>query len=307
MDEKNQNHKPQSENTSSSQAKPHQETAATGHWQINSRKWDQIGPPLHPSAQDTAFLTEAISSWASDNGAPRALILGVTQQLYHMPWPKGADVLAVDHTQEMIDNVWPGPRNAAICAEWTDMPLETGSRDIALCDGGISLLDYPQQHHQFVHELHRVIAPDGLCMFRLFAVPEERESFDKVFQDLLDGKIPDINQLKLRLWMAIYKDITQNLQIKQVWEVFHQAVPDLNSLASQIGWPLEPLLTIKAYQNYQTRCVFPSVDEVRQLFCDNPGGFRFEAVKVPTYELGECCPTVVFRRIDTDPIRDNSY
>jgi hypothetical protein len=306
MDRKNQNDKPQPENTPSGQAQPNQEPDAIGHWQNNARKWDQFGPPLHPSAQDTTFITEVISSWTSNNGTPRALILGVTPQLYHLPWPDGTDILAVDHTQEMIDNVWPGPRNTAILAEWTDMPLQAASRDIALCDGGISLLTFPHQQHQFVQELHRIITSDGLCMFRLFAPPKERESFDKVFQDLLDGKIANVNQLKIRLWMAMYKDITQCLELKDVWDAFHQASPDLNILASQIDWPLEHLQMINTHRNCETKGVFPSVDEVRHLFCKDPGGFEFEAVHVPKYDLGECCPTVVFRRIDAEPISNDS-
>ena len=305
MDRKNQNDKLQPENAPTEHAQPHQEPEALGHWQDISRKWEKFGPPLHPSAQDTAFITDVINSWARDNGVPRALILGVTPQLYHLQWPKETDVLAVDHTQEMIDNVWPGPRDTAILAEWTDMPLETGSRDITLCDGGISLLSFPDGHRQFVRELHRIIAPSGLCIFRLFAPPKEHESFDKVFQDLLDRKIPDMHQLKIRLWMAMYKDITQCLQLKDVWEAFNRVAPDLNLLASQIGWPLEHLQMINTHRNCETKAVFPSVDEVRYLFCKDPGGFEFETVNVPTYDLGECCPTVVFRRIDTESVRDD--
>lgn len=297
MDNKNKNHKPDSRNTTSGNKQGHKEFDTIEHWQSLSQRWEQFGSPLRPSAQDATFLTDAINSWVRDKGAPRALVLGVTPELYHLPWPDGTDILAVDHTQDMIDNIWPGPRETAICAEWTDMPLQKDSRDIAICDGGITLMIYPQEHHQFVETLRRIIAPDGLCIFRLFAPPEERESFDNVFQDLLDGKIPDMNQLKLRLWMAMHKDITQGLRLKHVWDAFHRVAPDLNSLASQIGWPPEYLMTINTHRNCQTRCVFPSVDEVSQLFCQNPGGFELETVRVPTYDLGECCPTVVYRRL----------
>ena len=67
MDSKNQSHKQNSENTPSSQAQPDYTSAAVEYWNTLSRNWDKFGPPLRPSAQDTAFVTNAISSWANDN------------------------------------------------------------------------------------------------------------------------------------------------------------------------------------------------------------------------------------------------
>jgi SAM-dependent methyltransferase len=275
--------------------------AAAEIWPDISRVWEQVGSPLRPSAQDISFFNSTINSWANEKRTPRALILGVTPELYNLPWPDGTDLLAVDRTQGMINNVWPGPRNAAICDDWTTMPLQSGSRDIVLCDGGVHLLTYPHEHRKFVQTLHRVIAPDGLCIFRLFIPPEKREEPEKVLQDLLDAKISNLNLLKLRLDMALHKDITQGVQLGLVWDAIHQAAPDFNRLASRLGWSLEHLLVINTYRDCQTRYHFLNLDDVRHLFCENPGGFRLEAVNVPTYELGERCPTVVFRRTDIKP------
>lgn len=300
MESKNQSHKSNSENTPSGNEQPHDTSATAEYWQKLSRNWEKFGPPLRPSARDAAFMTDAINSWANGNGAPRALILGVTPELYHLPWPNGTDILAVDHNKAMIDNVWPGPRSTVICDEWLDMPLERSSRDIALCDGGISVLAYPHEHQQFVKELCRIIASDGLCILRLFVPPKEREEPDKVLQDLLGAKIPDLNHFKLRIWTAMYQDTTKYIQLKYVWDAINSVAPDLNSLAAQLGWPLDTLFIINAYRNNPTRLFFPSIDEVRHLFCQNPGGFELEAVRVPTYDLGECCPTMVLRRIDAD-------
>jgi SAM-dependent methyltransferase len=306
MDRKNQYLKPQSVNAPPKHAQPHRAVASAGHWPNIARIWKQVGPPLRPSLQDIAFLNDAIGSWVRDNGAPRALILGVTPELYHLPWPNGTDVIAVDHTQGMIDDIWPGPRNAVICADWTTMPLQRGSRDIVLCDGGVHLLTYPHEHRKFVQTLHRVIASDGLCIFRLFIPPKEREEPDKILQDLLEAKISNLNLLKLRLGMALHEDITQGVQLKRVWDAIHHVAPDFNRLASLIGWPVEHLQAINTYRNCPTRYFFLSLDNVRHLFCENPGGFTFEAVHVPTYDLGERCPTVILRHIDTACVRSRS-
>jgi SAM-dependent methyltransferase len=271
---------------------------AAEHWPDISRLWKLVGPPLRPSAEDIGFVTDAIGSRLRDDRPPRALILGVTPELYRLPWPDKTKVLGSDHTQAMIDAVWPGPRNAVIRTEWTALPLRSGSCDIVLCDGGIHLMAYPDDHRLLVRTLHRVVARDGLCIFRLFVPPRERETAEKVLKDLLEARISNLNLLKLRLGMAMQDDVTRGVELGRVWDAFHRAAPDLNRLSSQIGWPLEHLQVINTYRNSPMRYYFMSVSDVRRLFCRDPGGFEFEKVYSPTYELGERCPTVVFRRAD---------
>lgn len=267
--------------------------ASNDHWPDMSRVWKQIGPPLRPSQQDLDFVAEEIHSWTQEQGVPRALILGVTPELYRLPWPEETKLMAVDHTQEMIDTLWPGPKESAICADWPGMPVESNSRDIVLCDGGLHLVDYPDGQYQLIKTLQRVIRPGGLCIFRLFAPPRNRETVQRVLKDLFNSKVPDLNILKLRLGMALQKNNTEGVALKMVWETLHQVAPDFERLAKEIDWPLEHLLAINAYRNSSSRYYFLTTDEVKDLFDE---GFTLENVHVPGYKLGERCPTVVFRR-----------
>jgi len=269
---------------------------AAAHWQDIARQWDRVGPPLRPSPQDVAFCVDAVRRRSGDNGPPRVLILGVTPELYSLPWPGGTDVLAVDYTPSMIEAVWPGPREAAICEDWTAMRLAAGSRDLVLCDGGIHLLAYPEGHRALVRKLRHVVAPGGLCVFRLFIPPPQRESHEAVLQDLLSGKIANVNVLKLRLAMALQEDAVRGVELHRVWEAVHQVAPDFDRLAGRLDWPIEHLLAFNTYRDCRIRYCFLSVAEVSHLFCGDPGVFRLDAVTAPTYELGERCPTVVLRR-----------
>jgi SAM-dependent methyltransferase len=300
MNRRDQHPEPQSVDATCENMQQRCVPAKAGHWPDIARMWEQVGPPLRPAAPDIAFLKEEIDSWVRDKGALRALILGVTPELYHLPWSEGTDILAVDNTQSMIDTVWPGPRTSVMCDDWTTMSLSAGSRDIAMCDGAINLLEYPHEHLQLAQTLHRVIAPDGLCILRLFVPPEEREEPDMVLQDLLDAKIPNLNQLKFRLWMALHEDVSRGVEVRRVWDAIHRVAPDFGRLASRIGWSLDHLSAINTYRDCPARYHFLSVDDVCHLFCESPGGFALETVHVPTYELGQQCPTVVLRRDDTD-------
>jgi hypothetical protein len=271
-------------------------SAASGHWLATARRWSQIGPPLRPSPEDIGFYSAAIDRWVPTSGAPRALILGVTPELYRLPWPSGTNLLAVDRTRGMIDAIWPGPRSAVLCADWTAMPLPARSRDIALCDAGLILVSFPQGLSKIVRILQRVLTSGGFFVTRLFLPPAQRESPDVVLSDLLAGSIANLNILKLRLGMALQESSEDGVQLGHIWDVLHRAAPNLPRLAERIGWPLETLTAIDVYRNCASVYHFSSFAEIRHLFCDDPGGFTCESIDVPGYSIGERCPTVVFRR-----------
>jgi SAM-dependent methyltransferase len=270
---------------------------AGGHWSDIAKQWSQVGPPLRPSPEDIDLFTAVVEKYSSDVAELRALILGVTPELYHLKWPRDAKVLAVDHTKAMIDVIWPATPQAVICGQWTDLPLETGSVDLALCDGGFQLLSHPDGQARLVRSLHRILAPAGCCVFRLFVPPEKKETADEVLADLSAAKISNLNILKLRLAMAMQIDAGQGVQLANVWNEIHRVEPDFPALAARLGWTLEHLLAINTYRDCAKRYHFLNVAGVCEMFCQNPGGFAVERFDVPSYELGERCPTIVFRRI----------
>ncbi len=266
------------------------------YWHELPKHWKWLGPPLRPVAEDISFYTVAMNEWVQSNGPPRVLLLGVTPELYFLPWPKGTDIMAVDRTQPMIDAVWPGPKDAVNCADWTTMTLPDGSRDIILCDGGMEQLQYPQEHRRLVRILRRVLSHGGLTILRLYVLPSQRESPETVLRDFVQGRVSNINILKLRLGMALQDTLSEGVQRKTIWDAFHAAAPDPDCLARQLGWSAGQMHVIDAYRDCPDRFFFLTVADLRQLFCSIPGGFQFESLHVPSYELGERCPTVVLRR-----------
>jgi hypothetical protein len=254
-----------------------------------------FGPPLLPSAQDIAYCWEMASEWIRERGAPRALLLGITPAFCTPPWPKGTDLLAVDFSQTMIDTMWPGPKEAALCANWLSMDLPKGSRDIALCDGGLPLLDYPQGQHDVVRILHRVLSDEGLCIFRTFVLPSQRETPDLVIRDFCHGKIGDLSSLVFRLNMSMQKDPEQGIVFGRVYEAI-AAIPDLDKLLAELGWSPEHLTLINRCKGIESQCHFLTLEQTIDLFCSDPGGFRVLGVHTPSDDLGQRCPTVTLQR-----------
>src|SRR3954469_13402114 len=81
------------------------------HWNRHAEQWRRVGPPLRPTAEDVAYLRDRVAAvhlQASGRPArPRALLLGVTPEYASAEWRPELDLLAVDRSQGMIDEVWP--------------------------------------------------------------------------------------------------------------------------------------------------------------------------------------------------------
>ncbi|NTV97004.1 MAG: class I SAM-dependent methyltransferase, partial [Thiobacillus sp.] len=97
---------------------------------------------MRPVPEDLAFIETVLSDWCGQAGgrAPRGLILGVTPELYRLPWPDRSLVRAADRTPEMIEYVWPGAAEAVLHSDWRELDVADASFDIVLCDGGLHLL-----------------------------------------------------------------------------------------------------------------------------------------------------------------------
>jgi hypothetical protein len=129
---------------------------------------------------------------------------------------------------------------------------------------------------------------------RCFAQPDRRESLEDVFAELVSGRIGNFHILKWRIAMALQTDAASGVAVGSVWSALNEAWPDLESLALHTGWPIEEVRTIGVYRGVSTRYSFPTLREYRDAF--EAAGFEVMSVAVPSYELGDRCPTLVADR-----------
>jgi hypothetical protein len=240
-----------------------------------------------------------IADWCAEHPrrAPRGLILGVTPELHGLAWPDPDLLLAADRTIELIEHVWPGDRDKVLRSDWREIDLPPGSIDVALCDGGLHLMPWPDGQRALAARLAETLAPGARLAFRLFLPPETPEAPEQVLADLDAGKIRDLNCLKLRLGAAMQGSAREGVCLGDVWlRVRAQAGSGWPALAGRLGWAADHLEVIDAYRGSSERYHFVTLPQVTALFCAEGGAFDVERVSFPTYELGERCPTLVLKR-----------
>lgn len=270
------------------------ERQAPGVWRRHAGQWARIGGALRPRPEDSRRLDQAIAGWAARSARPpRGLVLGATPEMARLAWPGGTELLAVDHAEEMLRSVWPGfdgPGPGTLLADWMDMGLPAGSRDVVVSDGCFSVLRlsvYPE----LVRSVRSVLAPGGVFAFRTFVRPEVGEAPEHVYAAALAGSIGSFHDLKLRLLMAVQPDSEQGVVTGEVWEHLATRGPDRDALAAATGWPREQIDTIDAYRGQDTLYTFPLLSEVRATL--EVGGFVVHACTTEGYDLAERCPTLV--------------
>lgn len=264
-------------------------------WKNQASQWERVGPPLRPSQQDHERLEDIIHEWTAKNGAPRALVLGVTPEMARLKWPGGTRLLAVDRSQEMIDKVWPGypgPGEGVLCANWLDLPLEKQSRDLVVSDGPFGVLRYPNEYREVLKGLHKIIQPGGYFAFRIFVRPEKEEEPATVYDAAMKGKIGNFHAFKLRLLMARQPDSRSGVRTGDVWKEWSDNGPGIETLSDKCGWPPEQIQTIEAYRGKNDIYSFPTLSEIREIV--KAENFSEINCSRPSYELGERCPTLLF-------------
>ncbi|WP_321475251.1 class I SAM-dependent methyltransferase [uncultured Paludibaculum sp.] len=242
-------------------------------------------------------MQQTVAEWAAPRSSQpmRSLLLGVTPDIALMPWPPTMSLIAMDSACGMVRSVWPGDlpgRRHALCANWSSLPLPAASCDIVLGDGSMNCLRFPGPVRALAESVHSVLREDGLFLLRCYARPTPCERPEDVFTDLLRNAISTFHHFKFRLLMAVQQTPEQGVCVNDVYTAWARRHIDVPALCAQTGWAPETVRTIDLYQGSATVHTFPSLPDFRSVLDDL---FEEVSVSIHSYELSECCPTLVMR------------
>lgn len=272
------------------------EAPERSHWNAYATRFSQVGRPLRPGAMDTQHLQASVRRFARRrSGTEPALLLGVTPEIAALEWDPPFDLLAVDKSEGMVKAVWPGDgeRRRALVGDWLELGPPGEGFALAMGDGVLSLFDYPRGYARLARALGRLLRPGGLLWLRLFCRPEIGESVSDVVDALWARHIGNFHVFKWRLAMALQGDSTAGVRLADIWDRFETELGGVRSVAQRTGFPEPEVATIESYRGVQDCYSFSSEAEVSDTLDED-----FELLETwrPSYELGERCPHLTFRR-----------
>jgi hypothetical protein len=232
------------------------------------------------------------------------LVMGVTPELCGLPLNPNSRVIAVDKTMDMIRAIWPSRtrrHDEVVCADWRQIPLANSSVNLILGDGCLNILPYPSGFLILCAEFRRLLRPNGAWLVRCFVQSEPRETVQHVLTELSEGRIGSFHVLKWRLVMAAQPDPESGVTLSEVWTLLNDVWRDYKILAECFRWPVEEVRTIEAYRETHAKYCFLTFDQHCEVF--HRAGFSVVKTMVPSYELGERCPTFVLSPLEQEASR----
>ena len=197
----------------------------------------------------------------------------------------------MDQSENMVRHVWPGDipqRRRAVVGNWIRSGLASGSQDIVIGDGGFNFFDFPASERALIHELHRILRPGGLFIYRHTAQRARRESLAEVLGDLHAGRIGNFHIFKWRIAMALQRDVESGIRQCDIWQAVMAAGIER---AAVLGphWSQRSIDTIRFYRDKESRLYFPTLEEFQALLSEV---FKEIEVVLPTYEMGDRFPII---------------
>jgi SAM-dependent methyltransferase len=269
---------------------------APTHWNDYAARWSLVGEPLRPGATDVHYVRDSVRRLLPERDQiEQALLLGVTPELAAIDWPRPLELLAVDKSLGMIKAVWPGDSSTrrARVGNWLSLETPDAAFGLVLGDGVFSILEYPNGYEKLAAELARVLRPGGLLSLRLFCRPEPCETVDSVYEELHAGHIGNFHVFKWRLAMALQGEGTHGVKLADIWQTSAARGPSIAELAARQSWPEAQVANIQSYRDVSERYSFSTEQEVTAAL---DGAFELVETWRPSYELGERCPHLSWRR-----------
>jgi SAM-dependent methyltransferase len=264
-------------------------------WNQVAAAYRRVGPPLRPSDEDAHNIEEAIRLHADAQKPMRVLLLGATPRLADTRWPDGTMMVAVDVARGFLRDVWPGDipgRRRAVQGDWRSLPVRDAVYDVAIGDGSLNTLQYPDGMRLAARSVQRALGPKGLLVLRVFVRPDDCESPEALVHDAIAGRVETFHHFRFLLLMAMQSSARQGVAVRDVYRFWQDLGARRASLPSRPGWSHEDLQAIEPYSESSAVHTFPTLSECREVLSDH---FEPIAIRPASYVLGDRCPIIVWR------------
>lgn len=253
-------------------------------------RWDDIGPPLRP----TAAVAGEIAGLVQSDGP--VLLLGVTPE-FHGIWD---NLVAVDSDPVMVTNVWPGDGNGqhAMVANWMEMDWPDESFGAIICDGGLGLLGSIDSMTALHERCLRWLVPGGKVVHRLFCrtAPSGQTARSRMSDALSGPGRLGFHGFKMLCNFARADHLDSSLvAFSDLHRWFNDMFPDRDRLCAETGWDRSVVDTIDLYKGNPASTMFCTWDEYMGSVPDDASDVIMHTPNLG-YDLWDWCPLLTVEK-----------
>lgn len=256
-------------------------SGTSNHWQTYHRRWNGLEAPLRPNAEIRAKVVELVG-----DKSDRILLLGVTPELAL----SYENVVAIDKSETMIANIWPGDSSTrrAIEADWLALDGSFGKFSAVIGDGSCNAVANADEIKALLVKVRDHLEPGGRFVCRLYARPEMPWSWDELMADARAPAKVNFHAFKWKMAMRIAADSNLSVPVANILERFEDYFPDRDNLARRTGWDRAVIDMIETYRGSNVAYCFPTRLEFLDCVPSGFGNIGFHPSG--SYDLAQDCP-----------------
>jgi hypothetical protein len=272
-------------------------------WNTQIELFKKMRPPLRPHASEAALVADvaAASRAAVSTGDLHVLLLGLTQELIHISWPRGTNLTVVDRSENMIRQFWPGDipgERKLIRADWFGMPFEKPSFHLIVGDGVLNFKPFPAGFRDFLNHLLPYLYPAGHLCARVFTQLDVPEKTESLMDELRRSERVNYYEFRYRQATSLQKSAGDGFDgTKETLDrMFESHGVPLSELYAKSGFKPPDVPAVKSENpEEQYRVYYPTEAEFLQA-C--PPGFKFIRKMKGAHTLAYRTPIFVLQRSD---------
>jgi hypothetical protein len=185
-------------------------------WDEQIKIVKKMKPPFRPHPSEVRIYEElaATKAQASPDKPLQALLLGVTRELVDLNWPKNSTLFAIDRSELMIREFWPGDipgQRKVFHGNWFDMSFPESTFDLIMGDGVFNFVSYPDELRKFSSVLAPLLRQEGLLCIRIFNQLTQPEKTEEILQEYRQSQQIVYDDFMYRLATSMQNSVEEGL------------------------------------------------------------------------------------------------
>ena len=187
------------------------------YWNYALEVFRHLGSPLRPEPAEISFMQQLVETRVADfprGHQSRALVLGVTSEIVGMNWPDAVEVTAVDESDSMIGEFWPGDvagERRLIKGNWFDFPSPPHAFEFILGDGVFNIPQYPEGYTSLARRMAGLLKPGGVMIIRLFTQLDDRENPEDIIEEIKQRDHFDYWSMRYRFICSLQASVQKGI------------------------------------------------------------------------------------------------